>query len=133
MDHACKSMVFFHQYNMALISFYNPATRYRWFNIAWISALLLFPIILWLIPSDFFDHGTVSMCPSKLFFDFECLGCGLTRAVTHFHHFEYADAIYFNQGIVVVYPALVIVWGLWLWKAWKRERKFASGKMEKVI
>lgn len=116
---------------MALIRFYNPASRYRWVNIIWIVLLVIFPFFLWWLPSDYFDHGSVTLCPSKLFFDFECLGCGITRAVTHFHHLEFSEAIYFNQGVVLVYPGLVILWIVWLRKAWKRERMFASGNLER--
>jgi hypothetical protein len=117
-------MVFLFLNIMALISFNNPAFKYKWFNQLWITALLIFPIALWLLPADMFDHTGVEICPSKFFFDFECLGCGMTRATMHLHHFEWQDAIYYNYGIVVIYPLLVIVWAIWLRKAWKRQVAF---------
>jgi hypothetical protein len=44
----------------------------------------------------------------------------MTRAVMHFHHFEFDDAIYFNRASFIVYPALVVVWTMWTFKAWKK-------------
>jgi hypothetical protein len=78
----------------------------------WLTALLLFPFVLWILPSVFFDEG-VEMCPSKLFFDVECFGCGITRSVMHLHHFELNEAIYYNYGIIWVYPFLVFLWFRW--------------------
>jgi hypothetical protein len=109
---------------MPLIKFINPATRYKWFNTLWIIMLLIFPILLWMLPSDMFDNTGVELCPSKAFFDVECPGCGLTRATMHLHHFEWQDALYYNYAIVVIYPALVILWFWWLHKARLRHRRF---------
>lgn len=87
----------------------------------WLIALLAFPIVLWILPSDLFERGDgIILCPSRLFFDIECLGCGITRAVMHLHHFEFEEAIYFNYLVVLVYPALVYVWVLWTYRAAKR-------------
>ncbi len=109
---------------MALLKFINPATKYKSFNLIWLFALLVFPIVLWVLPMGFFDNTGVELCPSKAFFNYECLGCGMTRAVMHMHHLDWADAIYFNYGIIVVYPALVVIWFLWTYKAYKRHRNF---------
>ena len=87
---------------------------------AWLALLLAFPIALWLLPSGVFDNTGIEICPSKLFFDFECLGCGMTRAVMHFHHFEIEEAVYYNIGVVVIYPALVFVWFVWARAAARR-------------
>ena len=88
-------------------------TRNKYVQWVWLVALLLTPFVLWLLPADFFDHGEVVMCPSRLFFSFECLGCGMTRAIMHLHHFELTDAIYYNQGSVLIYPFLVFLWLMW--------------------
>ena len=72
------------------------------------------PFILWYLPGDFFDYGKMDLCPSKIFFDYECFGCGITRAVQHAHNFEFADALFFNQLVVVVYPLLIVIWFSWM-------------------
>ncbi len=86
-------------------------------NIVMIVFLIFLPIVLWILPGDFFDHGTVDLCPSKAFFDIECFGCGITRAVQHFHNFQFADALYFNKLVVIVYPWLIFIWYKWMRKA----------------
>jgi hypothetical protein len=116
---------------MPLISFYNPATRYQTVNTIWFFLLLAVPIVLWVLPATFFDEGT-SICPSKFFFNIECMGCGITRAVMHMHHFEWDEAIYYNWGVVWVYPFLVGVWALWLYKAVKRHKRFEAQKKQFV-
>jgi len=85
----------------------------------WLATLFLFPFILWLLPSDFFDNSVLTLCPSKLFFDFECYGCGISRAVMHFHHLEFDEAVYFNPLVLGVYPFLVGLWFKWVYDAAK--------------
>ena len=84
---------------------------------SWFLLLLITPVVLWILPADFFDESSVILCPSRLFFNIECLGCGMTRAVMHMHHLEIEDAIFYNAGVVVVFPALVVVWCIWVYKA----------------
>lgn len=107
---------------MPLITFTNPATRYKWVNAAWMIILFTFPLLLWWLPSGYFDDTGIQLCPSKAFFDIECYGCGITRAVMHLHHFEWQEALYYNYLVVIVYPVLVAVWFIWLIKSWKRHR-----------
>lgn len=80
----------------------------------WLFSLLIVPIVLWILPADLFDESKVILCPSRLFFDIECFGCGMTRAIMHLHHWQLDDAVYFNKGSVIVYPALVITWFKWV-------------------
>jgi hypothetical protein len=62
-----------------------------------------------MLPASFFDQGQV-VCLSRLLFDLECWGCGLTRAVQHAIHGEWAVAYEFNRLIVIVGPLLIAVW-----------------------
>lgn len=80
------------------------------------------PFVLWLMPASFFDEGQ-SLCLSVLLFKKECYGCGITRAVQHFIHFDFATAWKFNKLVVLVVPILFFVWLNWLSKAWKMLQK----------
>jgi len=68
--------------------------------------LILTPIILILLPSSFFDNGD-SVCISVLFFDKECYGCGMTRAIQHLIHFNLTDAKELNKLSFIVLPLLI--------------------------
>lgn len=107
----------------------------KYFQWTWLVLLLLTPIVLWILPSDFFDDSDVILCPSRLFFNIECFGCGMTRAVMHMHHLEIEDAIFYNNGVVVVFPALVVIWAMWVYKAARQLRLFkpsATGQENSV-
>ena len=92
----------------------------EWMHKGWLAALSVFPILLWLLPAGFFDRTGLELCPSKYFFDIECFGCGITRAVMHLHHFDWREAVYYNNLVVVVYPALVATWFIWWRAAWRK-------------
>ncbi len=87
----------------------------------WLIFLLALPVTLLLLPADFFDEGE-AICPSKRFFDVECLGCGMTRAVMHLLHLDFDMALYYNPGSFVVVPILGLIWLKWLWTAVKDVR-----------
>lgn len=89
-------------------------------NSVWFAALMLTPIILWILPADIFDKTGYELCPSQMFFNVECFGCGITRAVMHLHHFDWETAFYFNYGVVWVYPFLVFLWYTWSKSAFHR-------------
>jgi hypothetical protein len=86
----------------------------RWNQKAFVYARLGFyivvPILLLVLPADFFDKGE-SICLSKALLDMECYACGITRATMHFIHFEFVDAYYFNPLSFVIVPLLILIWG----------------------
>ncbi len=87
-----------------------------------ISALLLTPVALLALPADFFDEGE-SLCPSKRFFNVECLGCGMTRALMHLLHLDIETALYYNPGSLVLGPALGVLWLLWILRLFRKLRE----------
>ena len=89
----------------------------NWRGRTWLVILLAAPILLWALPASFFDNTGVTLCASKLLFNMECMGCGMTRAVMHLHHFQFEEAWGFNRGVVFAYPALVLLWGYWVKQA----------------
>ncbi|HEX7413948.1 MAG TPA: DUF2752 domain-containing protein [Bacteroidia bacterium] len=74
-----------------------------------ISGLLVFPLVLLLLPANFFDTGQ-SFCLSKLMLDQECPGCGITRGIQHLIHLDFKEAYSFNKLSFIVLPVLVFVW-----------------------
>lgn len=88
-----------------------------------LSGLISIPIVLWILPADFFDHGP-PMCLSQILLHKSCPGCGLTRAVQHSMHLGFTDAWDFNKLIILIFPALIYFWAKEILKA------FASLKEE---
>lgn len=71
--------------------------------------LIIGPIVLIILPSDFFDDGQ-SVCISVLMFDTECYGCGMTRSIMHLIHLEFSEAIEYNKLGLAVFPILFLLW-----------------------
>ncbi len=78
----------------------------------------MIPVVLLLLPTDFFDHGQ-SICLSILLLKKECIGCGITRSIQHFIHFDFIEAWKFNKLVVVVLPIMAFLWVNQLINVWK--------------
>ena len=79
------------------------------FFIIYFSGLLLIPIVLIILPADFFDKGQ-SFCLSVLLFDQTCPGCGITRAIQHLIHLDFTTTYSFNKLAFIVFPVLTFVY-----------------------
>jgi hypothetical protein len=73
---------------------------------------IITPVVLLILPKDYFDKGE-SVCLSKVLFDIECYGCGMTRACMHLIHLDWEDAYYFNPLAFIVLPILACLWAWW--------------------
>jgi Protein of unknown function (DUF2752) len=92
------------------------------------SGYVLLPLVLLLLPKDYFDQGQ-SLCLSKLLAGIECYGCGMTRAIMHLIHLDFSGAAAFNKLCFVVFPVLSGLWAQWFWKDYQRlqqQRRHAS-------
>jgi len=108
--------------------FISPPTSYSALApIALRVSILIAPVILWILPADFFDRGP-TICPSKRFLNLECPGCGLTRATQHFLHGEWEVALDYNPLVVVVVPILGFLWGLQVWALVKFGRAYFASR-----
>lgn len=74
-----------------------------------VVAYILLPIVLWILPATFFDHGP-AICLSQVFFHATCPGCGLTRGIMHLMHFDLNTAMAYNKLSVGILPMLFIMW-----------------------
>lgn len=81
----------------------------RQLSILLILGLFAVPVILFLLPFDYFDHGQ-SICVSKFFFGIECFGCGMTRACMRIIHGRIYEAMDFNKLSILVFPCLCYLW-----------------------
>ena len=73
----------------------------------YLTILLFIPLVLFLLPSEFFDNGK-SVCLSIVIFDVDCFGCGMTRAIQHLIHFDFFIAYQFNKLSIIIFPLLLI-------------------------
>jgi Protein of unknown function (DUF2752) len=49
-----------------------------------------------------------ALCPWRTLFGLECPGCGMTRALSAALHGDFAAAMAFNRGVVLVLPAAAV-------------------------
>lgn len=103
-------------------------------NWVYLIFYVITPIILLILPNDYFDSGE-TLCPSKRFFDIECYGCGMTRAIMHLIHFDFDSALYYNQLSFIVAPVLAIFWVKWtisaakdvgIWPFWVKQDRASN-------
>lgn len=95
---------------MFIFQLHRKSEKYgTYFSLFFLIAFLAFPVVLYLLPEDFFDHGQ-SICVSKFLFNMECYACGMTRAIQRWIHFNPEEAMEFNALSIVVFPLLVYIW-----------------------
>ncbi|HQK96451.1 MAG TPA: DUF2752 domain-containing protein [Bacteroidia bacterium] len=75
----------------------------------WLMVLGIIPVVLLILPADFFDKGQ-SICISVLLLHRTCPGCGMTRAVQHLIHLDFQTAFMYNKAIVIVFPLMVYLY-----------------------
>jgi len=77
--------------------------------IIWLAILGVIPIVLLLLPANFFDKGQ-SICISVLLLHRTCPGCGMTRAVQHLIHLDIDTALMYNKAVVIVFPIMLYLY-----------------------
>ena len=94
-------------------------TRFRYyFTISKLILIVFLPLVLLVLPKDFFDNGE-SICLSKVLLDIECYACGMTRACMHLIHFDFEEAYAYNMLSFIVLPLLGVIWIQWFIKEYK--------------
>ncbi len=74
--------------------------HYNWLIVETL-VLILVPLILILLPANYFDNGQ-SLCLSVQLFNKECFGCGITKSIMHLIHLDFRESFYHNPlGIIV--------------------------------
>ncbi len=70
--------------------------------ILYVSIVLFFIIV----PTEYIEKGP-TICLFKNIFKMECLGCGMTRAISSIFHGNFIKAFYYNKLVIVIFPLLV--------------------------
>ena len=73
---------------------------------------MLFPVLIYLLPENYFDEGE-SYCLSKVIFNTECYGCGLSKACKHLLHLNFEKAFEYNMISFLALPLLGVIWIKW--------------------
>src|SRR5215203_3704176 len=82
-------------------------------------ALVVIPLILFLLPRNFFDKGQ-SLCLFTLLTGENCFGCGMTRACMHIIHLDFIGAANFNKIAFIVFPIISILYLQYLFETFKQ-------------
>ncbi len=99
-------------------------TRF-YYTIGKLSFIVLSPIVLLILPADFFDNGR-SICLSQLIFGVECYACGLTRGIMHLIHFDFENAFAWNMGSFIILPLMIVIWIKWFFKELRIYKKLKA-------
>lgn len=54
------------------------------------------------------DDGPILPCIIQKVTGFQCPGCGLTRSIRSFLHFEFREAFYYNKLLFTIFPLILI-------------------------
>ncbi len=63
-------------------------------------------LIVFILPTDFLFHNSTTFCIHKNLLQFDCPGCGMTRALNCFMHGQFRQAFTFNIGIA---PLILLI------------------------
>lgn len=108
----------------------NFKFRY-YFTIVKLAVITITPIVLLILPANFFDDGE-SICLSQVLFKIECYACGLTRACMHLIHFEFEEAYAYHMLSFIIFPLVALVWLKWGIKEYKIFKALHKKKGELV-
>ena len=78
-------------------------------NFCIIIGLVVSPLILFFINVSTVENNP-SVCLSVVFFNQECYGCGMGRALFNLFHLNFKEAYYYNSLSFVVFPLLLFTW-----------------------
>ena len=77
--------------------------------------LLALPVLLIIVPTSWVE-SLPSVCLFKAVFGVECLGCGITRALSHLFHGNFDTALQYNPRVIVAFPLLCYLYCRYLVK-----------------
>ena len=94
----------------------------NYFKVIYLVILLSLPIAISLISLKTLNN-LPSVCLYKRFFGLECWGCGMTRAIISVVNGNFKDAIEYNWRVLIVFPLLLYIYFLNIYKVYKKIKK----------
>jgi hypothetical protein len=80
-----------------------------YYNNLVLIGLVVLPLILFFIDVESIEKKQ-SLCFSVVFFNQECYGCGMGRALLNLLHFNFLAAYHFNPLSFIVFPMFTLIW-----------------------
>jgi hypothetical protein len=103
----------------------SKARQKYFLTISKLIFMLTAPVVLLILPADFFDHGR-SICLSQLLLGMECPACGLTRGIMHLIHLDFENAFAYNMLSFIVLPLMILIWIQWFFKELRIYKKLRA-------
>lgn len=88
---------------------------FNFYTIGKLVFIVAVPVVLLILPADFFDNGR-SICLFQLLFGVKCPACGMTRGIMHLIHWDLENAFAYNKMSFIVLPLLILIWIKWFFK-----------------
>lgn len=77
--------------------------------------------------------GSWGFCPFLAFTGHFCPGCGGLRAVNNLTHGDVLAALSSNLYFVALFPAVIVVWALWMRSSWRGQRWHLSVRTTRTV
>ena len=74
--------------------------------------------------------GHYPMCPTAAFLGLDCPACGGLRATHALAQGDVATALDHNLLFVLLVPAIIVGWGVWVWRAWTGRRPAMTARRQ---
>lgn len=62
--------------------------------------------------------GHYPLCPTRALFGIDCPGCGILRGTHDLLHGDFSGALDNNFLLLVLVPAAIVLWALWVIRSW---------------
>ena len=82
-----------------------------------LSIGVILPLFMLIVPLSSLESYP-SLCLFKNIAGIDCIGCGMTRAVSSLLHGDAEKAYRYNRLVVIVFPLLLYSWMTFISKEW---------------
>lgn len=112
-------------------AFVDPRPRWRRMAAPGAAAVAAGAALGYVAAVDPNEPGHYPLCPSLALFGIDCPGCGLTRSTHALLTGDLSGALDHNVLIVAVVPLAVVLWLLWVRRAWTGRRPAVTAHQQR--